>query len=210
MTDSEKRVVYNIIKLEGTSNDPNEYLWLAHVANNQAKVRKKTLYELLMTGYSSVPSAQKVELPDTNKNKNANSARTAVDSVLAGALDPTGGARFWDGTDFLAWGLHNPSDKPHPKFRQYTSVSISDQIFKTYLNNNLARFRSGKVNYYGKIYKIPAAVFNEPKNWIPELVLPKKNLPINYVGKFYYKTDTGSQELIATGANGQSIYWKVL
>lgn len=80
LTEEQKRIVYNIIKLEGTSNGANEYLWLAHTANNEAKHRGITMYDLLLTGYSSVPKSEKTELPDTNVSANAKAARAGVDS----------------------------------------------------------------------------------------------------------------------------------
>ena len=40
LTPEQFRIVANIIKKEGASNDAQEYLWLAHAANNQAVARK--------------------------------------------------------------------------------------------------------------------------------------------------------------------------
>ena len=47
-----------------------------------------------MTGYSSVPNGRKTELSATDRSSTANAARTAVDDVLNGGADPTGGASY--------------------------------------------------------------------------------------------------------------------
>lgn len=209
LTDRERRIVYNIIKKEGTSTDPTEYLWLAHVANNEATRRNISIYRLLMTGYSSVSSSEKTELSDRDTSVTANAARTAVDNVLNGGADPTGGARFWDGTDFLAWGLVNPQDRPHPKFRQYTRITIAGPIFTSYLANNLAKYPGGSVSYYGRRYTLPADVFKDRQNWFPPADIPLIPIPVTVYGIFTYNTGVGSGQLVATGAAGQSIFWAV-
>lgn len=62
-----------------------------------------------MTNYSTVQNSEKTELPDTDQSVAANAAKAAVRNVVDGGVDPTGGARFWDGTDFLVWGLNSPT-----------------------------------------------------------------------------------------------------
>jgi len=109
---------------------------------------------------------------------------------------------FWHG------GLVNPNSKPHPKFRQYTTITIAGPIFVLYLLNNLSRYSSGSVKYYGKSYKLPADVFLDGANWLPNLS-PFFPVPIIFIGIFRYQTKSGNGRLVATGAVGQSIFWKV-
>ncbi len=208
MTDEQIRIAANIIKKEGVSTDPQEYLWLAHTANNQAKVKGKTLYEILMTGYSSVGKGDKVELSDKDQSVTAKAARDAVNDVANGGVDPTDGARFWDGTDFLAWGLKSPDGTPHNKFEEYAAITILAPIFDTFLAANKAKY--GDSVRYGKTsYTLPAEVFNDQKNWYPIIVFPVP-IPARAVGFFRYTTGKGGKELVATGSFGLSIFWKIV
>lgn len=208
MTDEQIRIAANIIKKEGVSNDPNEYLWLAHTANNQAKAKGKTLYEILMTGYSSVGKSEKTELSDKDVSVTANAARDAVKDVNNGGVDPTGGARFWDGTDFLAWGLNSPDGTPHNKFEEYAIITIFAPIFDIFLAANKAKY--GDSVRYGKTrYTLPADVFNDQANWLPIIVYPIP-FPARLIGYFQYNTGKGGKQLVATGSYGLSIFWKIV
>jgi hypothetical protein len=44
------QIISNIVKHEGVTNDANEYLWVAHTANNAANASGKSLYSKLMSG----------------------------------------------------------------------------------------------------------------------------------------------------------------
>ncbi|AWM15206.1 hypothetical protein DI487_15960 [Flavobacterium sediminis] len=102
LSHDEFATIANIIKKE-SSGDYNETLAIAHTASNRAKAAGKTLFNLLNTTYSSVSSADKVALSEKNTSTNKG-ARRAVFDVLNGGSDPTNGAQYWDGVDFLAWG----------------------------------------------------------------------------------------------------------
>ena len=184
-----------IVKHEGVTNDTNEYLWIAHTANNAAKESKTTLYKKLMSGYSSVPKLQKKPLSVSEKSVSARAARAGVISVMSGEPDPTGGATLWDGTDFLAWGLNSPNGTPQNKFEEYKSISIQGNIYNKFLNATLSKYNSGNVRYSGRNYKIPASVFTNSSNWRG--------------GNFYYRTGAKRPFGIeATGAVGRSVFWK--
>ena len=182
--------ISNIVKQE-SSHAKDEDLWIAHAANNAAQKSKKSLYEKLMSGYSSVKKGNKTPLGSSDDSPYANSARAAVIDVLIGGIDPTGGASLWDGTDFLAMG------SSQAKFRQYTSITINVDIYNTYLNNNLAIYKSGTVRFNKKSYNLPAPVFSEPNNWINNT--------------FQYTTGAtkATNAIKATGAVGRSIFWKI-
>ena len=57
-----------------------------------------------------------------DNSQKANMARAALIGVVLGNPDPTNGSRFWDGSDFLAWGTGAYKDPKgiervaHPKF----------------------------------------------------------------------------------------------
>lgn len=183
----------NIVRQE-SSHASGEDLWIAHAANNAAKRSKVSLYQKLKSGYSSV--SNKTPLSSSNSSANANSARAAIINVLTGGTDPTGGASLWDGTDFLAWG------ESQAKFSQYKSITITKDIYDTYLSNNLAKYPSGTVKYpqkngNTKTYQIPAAVFTNQQNW-------NNNV-------FQYNTGSSKayKSIVATGAVGRSVFWKI-
>lgn len=211
LTPAQFRVVANIIKKEGASNEAQEYLWLAHTANNHARARGRTLYNVLMSNYSTVPNNEKTELPDTDRSATAVAARAAVQNVVDGGADPTGGARFWDGTDFLAWGLNSPNGTPHNKFEEYSSITIPALTFNTYLASNQRRYGTS-VRYSGTRYALPAAVFNDAANWFPQITIPFVPIPnLNrFVGFFRYTTGRSGHGLSATGSFGLSIFWRLV
>ena len=179
--------IANIIKQE-SSHANNEDLWIAHTSNNAAKRSGKTWYSKLMSGYSSVKN--KTPLSTSDASSYANSARAATINVLTGGSDPTGGASLWDGTDFLAKGTSQN------KFKEYKSISISANIYNTYLNNNLSKYTSGYVKYDQTYYLIPASVFYDGQNWT--------------INTFIYNTDAKRNNGIeATGTIGRTIFWKI-
>jgi hypothetical protein len=179
---------------EGSTNK-TELLWIAHTANNEAKASNVSLYQKLMTTYSSVNKSKKTPLNIENKSKKAQLARKAVLDVVSGGKDPTGGATFWDGTDFIAWGLNSPDGTPQNKFEEYKSISIPKNIYNEYLNATLKKYSSGKVIYSQKSYDIPADVFKEETNWSSD--------------DFFYNTKLKKTFGIkATGTVGRSIFWK--
>ena len=105
----------NIIAQEGSSKDPEEYTFIANIARNEANAQGRSMWSLLTSGYSSVPDT-KTELSNKDNSQKANMARTALIGVVLGNPDPTNGSRFWDGSDFLAWGIERVA---HPKFFSY-------------------------------------------------------------------------------------------
>ena len=189
VTHDEFCTISNIVMQE-SSHAKDEDLWIAHTANNAAKRSGKYLYNKLKSGYSSVKD--KSPLATSNGSQYANSARAAVINVLTGGNDPTGGASLWDGTDFLAWGTSQN------KFKEYRSITISKKIYETYLNNNLAKYKSGRIKYSGQYYSLPAEVFTNQNNWNGN--------------QFNYNTTATrtNSSIEATGAVGMSIFWKII
>src|SRR6185503_2233308 len=164
ITHTQFTIIANIIRQEAGTTNAGENLWIAHASNNEANATGTTLYALLQTGFSSAPASVKASGISTRDGSDrALVARAGVLDVLAGGADPTGGARRWDGTDFLAWGLNGPYGS-HAKFRDFASLHISGQIFSTYENAQIAKW-GHSVSYSGTRYAIPAAVFTNAANW---------------------------------------------
>ncbi|GIB17625.1 vgrG protein [Vibrio cholerae] len=197
ITHEEFQISAAIVKHEGTDDkSPDEYIWIAHSANNYATKKGKSLYQILMTSYSSVPKSEKVPLPYSKEDLTSNFARKAVASVYLDP-DPTNGATLWDGTDFIAWGLNSPDGTPQNKFEEYYRITIDSSTYKNFLSAQLLKYKGGKVKYYGKYYDIPSMVFKEPKNWAS--------------GNFVYDTGYLRRKMIlATGTRGRSIFWRVI
>jgi RHS repeat-associated protein len=194
ITHTQFKIISNIVKQEGATDDTNEYLWIAHASNNRASATNRSLYGLLMTGYSAV--SNKTGLSTRDDSLRANAARAGVIDVLTGGADPTNGAQFWDGTDFLAWG------ESQRKFKEYGSIIIREDIFNNYLSSQ----GGSSVRYGGRLYVLPADVFNRnknPNNWgnwnrdgVPEFGF-----------KYIKNRDRGI--LYATGTAGKSIFWTI-
>ena len=195
ITHTQFKIIANIVRQEAGTADAQESLWIAHASNNEASAIHSTLYDLLQTRFSS--AGDKVNGITTNDSSDrANAARAGVIDVLAGGHDPTGGARRWDGTDFLAWGLNGPWGS-HAKFRQYTTIDIAGDIYSTYESAQRARW-GNSVSYPGRgSYSLPAAVFTNIANWTA-------------AGDFHYVTGarTATRGITATGARGQTIFWR--
>lgn len=176
--------------------------------SNSLEQKWKTL---MASGYSSVTN--KTSLLDSTKTAEANLARRAVIYVLEEHDDITDGAEFWDGTDFIAWGLETTPKgiKKHTKFRQYKFIEIPSTIYNSYKSNHSSSIRYSEDGHTssmphnpaeththkdGKIhYKIPAEVF-------------KNNL--TSTGDFQYDTNVSTTYgLTATLSAGESIFWKL-
>ena len=194
ITHTQFKIIANIIKQEGVTTDTEEYLWIAHTSNNEATANNRSLYAELETGFSSVPD-KTTGLATSNSTVEANAAREGVINVLSGGHDPTGGARRWDGTDFLAWGLHGPYGS-HAKFRQYTTIDIDSATYNTYEAAQTARW-GNSVTYSGVRYALPAAVFTDKANWVG--------------GNFHHVTGArnATTGITATGVRGRTIFWRI-
>ncbi len=84
---------------------------------------------------------------------------------------------------------------PHNKFEEYRSISISGDIYNSFLSNTLSKYSSGRVGYSGKYFNIPSAVFTDTSNWSE--------------GNFFYNTgEKHTYGLESTGTVGRSIFWK--
>jgi len=193
------KIIANIVRQESGTADAEENLWIAHTANNEAIANRSTLYNTLQSGFSSAPDKSS-GIRTSDSSDRANSARAGVIDVVSGGADPTGGARRWDGTDFLAWGLAGPYGS-HAKFRQFASIDIPSDIYSKYEAAQTAKWH-GSVPYKVKgvraRYNLPAAVFTDFKNWGGQ--------PCN----FHYVTNQKGKKdnLVATGAKGETIFWK--
>jgi hypothetical protein len=198
---TEFQKIASVIKHETGTNDTDEALWMSHTANNDAIATNMSLYDKLMSGYSSAPaSVKQTSLSTSNNGDDASSARAGLINVLSGGTDPTGGARFWDGSDFIAWGTDKTpyGTNGHAKFRQYNNITISESIYNTYKEATLHKYPGGTINYFHKkfTYQIPASVFTNQTNWSG--------------GIFSYDTGNNkSNGIEATGTKGHSIFWKL-
>ena len=194
ITHTEFKIIANIVRQEAGTADVDENKGIAHASNNEAVALQMTVYDLLQTTFSSAPD-KTTGIRPRDTSAAANSARGAVIHVFAGGADPTSGARRWDGTDFLAWGLAGPWGS-HAKFREFASITISGQIFHAYQNAQRARW-GNSVRYWGVTYTIPAAVFTNAANWTTNR-------------DFVYTTGAQGQtrHLVATWARGETIFWR--
>jgi RHS repeat-associated protein len=206
------QIASKIIMKEGLSNDPKEYLDIAHTNYNEASSRKNSnMYKLLKSGYSSVPKKEKTALSDKNSSVTANAARAGVIDALNGSTDPTGGARRWDGTDFLAWGLESMDCTPQAKFTQFATIKISSELYKAFLKANTDKYgltityhqtqtdaKTGKKTRVPVQFYLPAQVFTDPNNF-----------DANGNFSFSYPESKGKQTLTATATAGQTIFWRI-
>ena len=192
----------NVVMQEGISQLSSEYLWIAHTNNNNAKSKNMSFTDRILSSYSSV--TDKGPLDDKTKTNRANFSRAGVINVLSGGADPTGGAKFWDGADFLAWGLNSPNGTPQAKFEQYKSITIPTSIYDSFLSSTQESYPKGYNYGTGKDAKgkktyfhsdVPDGVFTDKANW--------------GTGDFKYNTGVKNQpNLEATGAQGGTIFWK--
>lgn len=212
---------------EGSSYD--EYYFFAHVTNNYSKKRKKTLKEVLESNYSTVPSSKKgmlLDIPLQNANKEkSNNVRKAIINLLLGNSDPTNKSEFWDGEDFLVWGLNSapkeqkwygkyiPKGKKsgdwkvsHNKFLEYKSIEIEKDIYVKFLTN-ISENGNKRFVKYSKYTHPRNTLLETIHHWdIPDLVFLDPN---NWTsGNFYYFTGNGNLNLKATYVKSKSIYWK--
>lgn len=191
------KVAANIIRHESVDGNRLEVLYIAHTVHNRAKEISTDIYSLLMTGYSSVPKSLKREMRTSLTDDGSNNTRAAVIDVLLGKEDPTYGATFWDGTDFLAWGLRSPNGTPQNKFEEYKSIMIPMTVFYEYLNNHCNKYPRDYVKYRGKMFQYPAKVFLKPENWFGD--------------HFFYNTGYNQPYgLVATVTAGLTIFWKTV
>lgn len=191
------KVAANIIRHESVDGNKLEVLYIAHTVHNRALELGNDMYNLLMSGYSSVPVSLKKEMRTTLVDEGSNNTRAAVIDVLLGKADPTLGATFWDGTDFLAWGLRSPNGTPQNKFEEYKSIMIPMDVFYTYLHNHCNHYPRDYVKYRGKVFQYPAKVFLKAEHWVGE--------------NFVYQTGhTQPYGLVATVTAGLTIFWKTV
>ncbi|SPL72579.1 PAAR domain-containing protein [Acinetobacter stercoris] len=192
----------NAFILAEEAGDPGqECVCLGFTASNRAKELSWKLFKLLLTPYSSVPKSQKGTLLSPSKtDTKSNNIRKGLLQFLAGYDDPTQGATFWDGTDFLAWGLKSPfqNSAPHAKFREYKKITIDKNIYEKYKAATLKVYPKGKVVYtkYNYASSVPSQDFLDPKNWT--------------TGNFIYITNAhrASKSIIATVCEGHTLFWK--
>jgi hypothetical protein len=143
LTHTQFQVVSYIVKTEASNlDDKEECRWIVHTANNNAKNRGMSIYDLLMTSFSSVESKINSRLkPFSNIKNKDNLAREAVIDAFLNP-DPTGNAMFWDGKDFLLKG------EAHNKFNEYNELTIEKSIYDTYLSKS-------KLSKFAKIFPAP-------------------------------------------------------
>ncbi|MDQ0594002.1 hypothetical protein QFZ37_002371 [Chryseobacterium ginsenosidimutans] len=219
--------VCNIVKHEGLSNEENEYIFIAHANYNEGKDKGTTMLARLMTGYSSVEMIdKKTALPDTAVDTVSKYSRKGVIEALLrdidpSKVDPTDGARFWDGVDFLGWGVDTElkadsnSKTGHNKFDEYDYIKIKKSLYDKFVMKIKQKYPNGAP--YGSshnsktdrgshvhkstprgmraVYTIPASDFSRSEYWT--------------TGDFYYKNKTKrATGITATQVAGYSIFWK--
>jgi hypothetical protein len=198
--------ISNVVLQEGLSTTYDEYLWIAHTNNNNAKKKNITFSSLILSSYSSVKD--KSELSDKMKISRANFARAAVISVLIGSKDPTGGAMLWDGADFLAWGLNSPNGTPQNKLEEYKTIYISKNVFEVFLFATKSSYPNGYNYFTGKYDKNKNKIYFHSD--IPDNVFTDA-VNFDSSGNFDYTTKSKSRKgLRATGTAGGSIFWKII
>jgi len=197
ITHSQFGVAANIIRHESVDGNRLEVLYIAHTVHNRARELSSDIYSLLMTGYSSVPKTLKREMNSSKCDDGSNNTRAAVIDVLLGKVDPTLGATFWDGTDFLAWGLRSPNGTPQNKFEEYKSIVIPMDVFHQYLDSHCKHYPRDYVKYRGRVFQYPAKVFLKTDNWVGN--------------QFQYTTGYNQPYgLVATVTAGLTIFWKTV
>jgi RHS repeat-associated protein len=184
------QIAANLVKAEAADGGADAALWIAHTANNahkddriDYKKRNNTLKEQLADmDYSTTNASERTGLSTSDNSRGAKDARSAVINVLMGFADPTGGAVLWDGLDFLDDGLK------HNKFREYTSVNISEKILDEFVEYGSNQNNRNKVNRY----YVVDCIFEETK------------------GDFSQKGNSNRYfSISATGTKGGSIFWKL-
>ncbi|WP_123875904.1 type VI secretion system tube protein TssD [Flavobacterium araucananum] len=218
--------ICNIVKHEGLSTDQNEYLYIAHANYNEGKYKNTNMLARLMTTYSSVELEDKKRplSDDAKDNISQYSRKGVIDALLREiniSTDLTDGARFWDGVDFLAWGIEielkadSNTKNGHNKFGEYDYVKIEKKLYGRFVLNVQEKYPNG-VSYKSShdiendkgdhthkeskkgnkaIYKIPAADFLDETYWT--------------TGDFFYKNkNKRASGLVATKVAGYSIFWK--
>lgn len=227
ITHSDFQRVCNIVKHEGLSNEENEYIFIAHANYNEGKDKGTTMLARLMTSYSSVKSSDKqTPLADNAIDLVSKYSRKGVIDALLRDIDnsktdPTDGARFWDGVDFLAWGIDtelkadSSSKTGHNKFDDYDYVKIKKQLYDQFVTKIKQKYPNGapygsshdlkadKGSHIHKqtsrgtraVYTIPSSDFNRKEYWTS--------------GDFHYKNKVKkSKGITATQVAGYSIFWK--
>ena len=227
VTHSDFQRICNIVKHEGLSNEENEYIFIAHANYNEGKDKGTTMLARLMTGYSSVDKSDKLTaLSDTAVDTLSKYSRKGViDALLrdidSSKTDPTDGARFWDGVDFLAWGIDtelkadSSSKTGHNKFDEYDYIKIKKSLYDKFVTKIKQKYPNGspyKSSHLPKtdkgahihketkrgpraVYTIPASDFSREEYWT--------------TGDFYYKNKSKKTTgIIATQVAGYSIFWK--
>jgi hypothetical protein len=224
-TDFQK--ICNIVKHEGLSTEENEYLYIAHANYNEGKDKKTNMLARLMTTYSSVElKYKKTPLSDEAKDNISKYSRKGVIDALLREIDTenidlTDGARFWDGVDFLAWGIDielkadSKTKTGHKKFDEYDYVKITKDLYDSFVLIVQQKYPNG-VSYGSShdvekdkgehthkktkkgskaVYKIPANDFLDQTYWT--------------TGDFFYKNKIKRPSgLVATKVAGYSIFWK--
>ncbi|PST81715.1 hypothetical protein C7T94_17735 [Pedobacter yulinensis] len=133
-----------VIAHEAGGADFLELSCLAFASHNEAMKRKLKANRwktLLNTGYSSVMPKGRVPAMSTRTLHVL--SRKAIFRVLTGKDDPTSGATFWDGTDFLAHG--NSELKPNNKigsnkFDEYKFIEIPGNVYRHYAAANTQKY----------------------------------------------------------------------
>ena len=147
--------------------------------------------------------AENTPLSDDNSSAAANYARAGVLDVLLGGADPTGGAVYWDGTDFLEDGV------THGKFRDAMSISISGDHFNAYQQgvNSFLTTTTHTSLLRSNVY-LPANAPNGPVT-IPDAGLTFRD-DYGWMGGDFYGEGSGRYyHYNSTGAQGATIFWSI-
>ncbi|WP_310556321.1 hypothetical protein [Flavobacterium sp.] len=132
-----------VVKMEAGDPDFKELKCIAYSSFNYSKdvtLKKdeKSKWKQVLAGkYSSV--RKKKELKDSLNDDKSKLTRKALFYVLNGETDLTNGAKFWDGTDFLAWGNSETNiynNLGQNKFDEYKFIEIPKDIYDSFVLAN--------------------------------------------------------------------------
>ncbi len=192
----------SIMRQEGDTKNPNEYIFIVDIFYNKAGQDPNELNNTL-NNESSVtkdPAKEKKRFSADDNEIGILTTRGELLNRLTGGKDHTNGGTQNDGNDFFAWGLTRGKyhHGKHAKFVEYQTIIISKDIFIE-ITTNLKAIHGNSISFTKKgLGTMPT---------IEGVFLDKRNF--DKYGNFIYHTGAKSGgTLTATKAAGETIFWK--